>query len=286
MPRILIAGCGYVGQATATLFHKSGWEVEGWTLSPDSAHKLAALPFPVRAVDLSDRDQVGSAAGTFDRIIHCASSRGGDADQYRRIYLEGAQNLLDIFPGTRLLFTSSTSVYAQRDGALVEESDVAEPVRETGKILRQTEDLVLDARGTVARLAGIYGPGRSFLLQKFLAGEAVIDREHDRFINQVHRDDIASALFLLIRRGVGGIYNVVDDEPMSLSECYAWLAKELHRALPTEGTAEATRKRGESNKRVSNQKLRALGWMPRYPTFADAMRKSILAIQKSSQSQF
>jgi nucleoside-diphosphate-sugar epimerase len=281
MPRILIAGCGYVGQATASLFHEAGWEVEGWTLSAESAKKLFRLPYEIRAFDIADREQVRSAAGKFDCIIHCASSRGGGPDQYRRIYLEGARNLLEIFAGTRLLFTSSTSVYAQTDGSWVSELDAAEPTRETGRILREAEEFVLAHGGTIARLAGIYGPERSALLQKFLAGEAIIDREHDRFINQVHRDDIASALFLLAECGAPEIYNVIDDQPILLSECYAWLAAELDRAVPPSGLVTKERKRGESNKRVSNKKLRALGWSPRYPTFQDAMRKSILPSIKS-----
>lgn len=286
MPRILIAGCGYVGQATAMVFREAGWEVEGWTLSAESAKALQNLPFTLRAVDVSDRTQVSSAASAFDRIIHCASSRGGDPDQYRRVYLNGVQNLLNVFPRTPLLFTSSTSVYAQTDGSWVSETDVAEPSRETGRILREAEELVLAAHGIVARLGGIYGPGRSFLLKKFCAGEAVIDREHDRFINQVHRDDIASALLLLSELGAAEIYNVVDNEPILLSECYEWLARELDRDSPPEGVAKQNRKRGDSDKRVSNKKLRALGWIPRYPTFADAMRSSILPSSISSGTQF
>ena len=105
------------------------------------------------------------------------------------------------FLNARFFFTSSTSVYAQTDGSWVDESSLAEPTRETGKILRETEEIVLRAGGIVARVAGIYGPGRSFLLRKFLAGEAVIDRERDRFLNQVHRDDIASAMLLLMQSG-------------------------------------------------------------------------------------
>jgi nucleoside-diphosphate-sugar epimerase len=279
MRRVLIAGCGYVGHATAMLFHGAGWEVEGWTLSADSAHKLSALPFPVKAVDLADCKQVHAGSRKFDRIIHCASSRGGNADQYRRLYLEGARNILDVFPGTPLLFTSSTSVYAQTNGAWVNESDPAEPVRDTGKILREAEKLVLDSDGTVARLAGIYGPGRSFLLERFLAGEAVLDRNRDRYINQIHREDAASALFLLTQGRSAGIYNVVDNQPLLLSEAYTWLASELHRATPPEGIGRRNRKRGETNKRVSNEKLRTLGWSPRYPKFADAMRYSILPSQ-------
>jgi nucleoside-diphosphate-sugar epimerase len=283
MPRVLIAGCGYVGKATALLFHESGWDVEGWTRSLDSAEQLSGLPLIARAIDIRDRDEVLSAAGKFDRIIHCASS-GGDANEYRRVYFGGAQNLLDVFAGTPLLFTSSTSVYAQRDGSWVTESDPAEPVHESGRILRETEQLVLEHGGVVARLAGIYGPGRSFLLQQMLAGKAVIDPERDRFVNEVHRDDIAAALFLLARSGGAEIYNVVDDQPILLSESYKWLASELKLAAPPTGTVVKSRKRGDSDKRVSNKKLRALGWTPRYATFQEAMRKSILPALNATKS--
>jgi nucleoside-diphosphate-sugar epimerase len=278
MPRILIAGCGYVGQAVADLFHAAGWTVEGWTHSAESAARLSANPYPVRGVDVSRRAQVAEHGGMFDAVIHCASSRGGDAETYRQVYLDGARNLLETFPGSKLLFTSSTSVYAQSDGSWVTQESETKPVRETSRILLETEKLVLDQRGIVARLAGIYGPGRSALLSKFLAGTAVIDPENDRFVNQVHRDDIATALFFLLGREAEGaqICNVVDDQPILQSECYRWLAQRLNRPLPPIGKSKGLRKRGDSNKRVSNAKLRRLGWTPRYPTFVEAMEKSIL----------
>jgi nucleoside-diphosphate-sugar epimerase len=278
MLRILIAGCGYVGQATADLFHAAGWDVEGWTVSDKSAAALSAKPYPIRQVDISNCDQVAKRPGTFDVVVHCASSRGGAVESYRQIYLNGTRNLLDRFE--KMLFTSSTSVYAQRDGSWVTEESETKPARETGRVLLETEKLVLDRGGTVARLAGIYGPGRSALLSKFLGGTAVIDPENDRFVNQVHRDDIASAFFLLVsQESQGGqIYNVVDDQPMLQSDCYRWLAQRLHRPMPPIGKPRGQRKRGDSNKRVSNAKLRSLGWTLQYPTFADAMEKSILPI--------
>jgi len=278
MPRILIAGCGYVGQAAADLLHAADWSVEGWTASEESAAALSAKPYPVRKADISNRDQVADCLRTFDAVVHCVSSRGGGVEDYREIYLNGARNLLDQFGGAKMLFTSSTSVYAQRDGLWVTEETETKPSHETGRILLETEELVLNRGGVVARLAGIYGPGRSALLSKFLAGAAVIDPENDRFINQVHRDDIASALFLLLSQEAEGnrIYNVVDDQPMRQSDCYGWLAQRLHRPLPPIGKSTKQRKRGNSNKRVSNAKLRRLGWIPRYPTFAVAMEKSIL----------
>lgn len=281
MPRILIAGCGYIGQAVADLFHAAGWTVEGWTRSAESTARLTAKPYPVRAVDISEPDQVaecGPAAAGFDAVVHCASSSGGDAEMYRRVYLDGARNLLETFRRSKLLFTSSTSVYAQRDDSWVTEESETKPMRETGRLLLETERVVLASGGIVARLAGIYGPGRSALLSKFLAGTAIIDPENDRFVNQVHRDDIAAALFLLLSREEESaqIYNVVDDQPILQSECYRWLAQRLNRPVPLIGRSTQERKRGDSNKRVRNAKLRRSGWTPQYPTFAEAMEKSIL----------
>ena len=278
MPRILIAGCGYVGQATGDLFHAARWAVEGWTQSAESAAKLAAKPYPVYGIDIRDEARISTHAGVFDAIIHCASSGGGDADAYRQIYLNGARDLLDRFRGSRMLFTSSTSVYAQRDGSWVTEESQTKPAHETGRILLETEELVLGHGGIVARLAGIYGPGRSALLSKFLADEAIIDPSNDRFVNQVHRDDIAAALFLLVNRpaSTGEIYNVVDDQPILQSECYRWSAEKLNRPVPSLGRSRSTSKRGASNKRVSNTKLRGIGWTPQYPSFAEGMEKSIL----------
>jgi len=278
MPRILIAGCGYVGQATADLFHSAGWEVEGWSASEKSAAALSARPYPICQIDISERDQIAERPGKFSAVVHCASSRGGGVDSYRQIYLNGARNLLEGFVGTRVLFTSSTSVYAQRNGSSVTEESETKPARETGRILLETEKLVIERGGIVARLAGIYGPGRSALLSKFLAGTAIVDPENDRFVNQVHRDDIASAIFHLLTREAQGtqIHNVVDDQPMLQTDCYRWLAQRLNRQLPPIGKSTGQRKRGDSNKRVSNAKLRGLGWAPKYPTFAEGMEKSVL----------
>ena len=278
MPRVLIAGCGYLGQAVAELFLADSWEVEGWTKSSDSAHQLSTKPYRILAVDVSQVHAVRAHKGNFDAVIHCASTRGGDTDSYRRVYFDGARNLLERFASSRILFASSTSVYPQKNGEWVTEESSAEPTHENATILREAEKSVLANRGTVIRLGGIYGPGRSALLKKFLSGDAVLDLESDRFVNQVHRDDAAAAIQLLVKRqeSVGEIYNVVDNEPILQTECYHWLAAHLNRPLPTAGRSTSKRKRGDSNKRVSNTKLRSVGWTPRYPNFAEGMEKSVL----------
>ena len=273
MPRVLIAGCGFVGLATARLFAQRGWEIVGGTHSEDSARKLATEPFRIVTFDLAEQESVArhAALAPFDAIVHCASSGRGGAEQYRRVYLDGARHLATVFPSARLLFTSSTSVYAQTDGSWVTEESAAEPDRETGRLLRETEDFVLARNGLVTRLAGIYGPGRSVLLRKFFDGTATIEGDGAKWLNQGHRDDIAAALFTLVSGETSGVFNVSDDQPLAQRELYARLAERFQRPLPPTGEPDLNRKRGWTNKRVSNARLRALGWVPRYPSFFDAV---------------
>ncbi len=270
--RVLIAGCGYVGQAAADLFHAAGWQVEGWTKSKPQTER----PYSIVAVDLTSREEVNARPGDFDAIVQCASTRGGDVDLYRRVCLEGARNLRERFARSTILFTSSTGVYAQTDGDWVTEESETKPTRPTARVLLEAEEVILNGSGIVARLAGIYGPDRSALLKKFLDGDPVIDDA--RFVNQVHRDDIASAIFhLLDRQSLSRqIYNVVDDNPILSADCYRWLAKHLGRPVSASARSTSERKRGHSNKRVSNGKLRALGWAPQYRSFAEGMEKSVL----------
>lgn len=273
MPVVIVAGCGFVGLAAAQLFHQAGWDVVGLTHAADSARNLAGEPFEVLACDIADRAALEKAKlPRADAIIDCVSSRRGGAEEYRRVYFEGAKNLLEIIAPKSFLFASSTSVYAQADGSWVTEESAAAPARDTGLILRSTEDLVLARGGIVARLAGIYGPARSVLLRKFLDGSAVIEGDGSRHLNQIHRADAARALFLLIDRNApSGIYNVADDHPITQADCYRWLADHFAKPLPAPGPVDLQRKRGVTNKRVSNAKLRALGWQPRFPSFADAV---------------
>ncbi len=279
MPRVLVVGCGFVGEAAADLFHAAGWEVTGWTHSEESAARLSTeKPYPVAAHDITDPGRVQEAARSFpgggklDALVDCVSSgRGGGPEQYRRVYLEGARNLLAAFQPARFVYTGSTSVYAQVDGSTVDEASPAIPERETSRILRETETVVLAAvGGTVARLAGIYGPGRSVLLKKFLTGEAVVEGDGARWINQIHRDDAAAALFRLAQADAPpGVYNVADDTHLTQLELYRALAERFGRPLPPGGPEDRNRKRGWTSKRVSNARLRALGWQPRYSSFLD-----------------
>jgi nucleoside-diphosphate-sugar epimerase len=272
MRHVLIVGCGYVGSATAKLFADSGWDVTGWVRTDQVAAQAGKGEVSLKAVDITNLDAVRSNAFATDVVVHCASS---GADSYRHVYRDGVANLAACFPGARLIFTSSTRVYPQQDRSLVTEQTPAEPHSDDARTLRQAEEIVLENGGIVLRVAGIYGPGRSFLLQSMMNGTAVAT---DRIVNQIHRDDVASAIFFIGQCGILNtprIFNVVDDTPATRDEIFAWLSQRLNLPLPG-SLATAEQKQGLSNKRVSNAKLRALGWTPAYPGYREGFDRSVL----------
>ena len=275
MPRLFIAGCGFLGEAAAAFFSANGWSIVALTASEESAAHLRDRGFDAHAGDISSAKSLAAiraSQGAFDFVLHCASSGRGGAEAYRSVYVNGVAHLAKTFPEARLIFTGSTSVYAQTAGEWVDESSAAEPDRETGRLLLEAESKTLAAGGCVLRLAGIYGPGRSVLLRRFVEGTAILEDGGTRWINQIHRDDAVRAIHAITQSGASAtIYNVADDTPATQREVYGWIAEFLGRPLPPEGAADPNRKRGLTSKRVSNARLRALGWAPQFPSYRDSL---------------
>ena len=270
--RVVLAGCGFLGEVAAGLFFKNGWEVLGLCATEGTAARLASLPFPVRVADISKPLAAPEKWSQPDLLIHCASSGGGDAEDYRAVYRDGLQNLIAALAPSRVIFTGSTSVYDQQNGEVVDENSPTEPLRETTRVLLEAEAVAVRAGGIVARLGGIYGPGRSMFLRKFAEGSAVVEAGGERFINLIHREDAACALLRLADPQVpAGVYNVCDSHPPTQRELYGWISEFLGKPMPPDGPIDPYRKRGLNNKRVSNQKLRAAGWAPEFPSFREAL---------------
>jgi len=132
----------------------------------------------------------------------------------------------------------------------------------------------------VLRVAGIYGPGGGHLFRQLVRGEARISGGGSRHMNMVHRDDVASAIAAVLDPvEAGGIYNCADDTPVSQLGFLGWASGELGRPLPPHATGaeDAARKRGLTDKRVSNAKLRSLGWAPRFPSFREGYAEAVAA---------
>ena len=106
-----------------------------------------------------------------------------------------------------------------------------------------------------------------------MAREAVIEGDGLKWLNQIHREDIASGLLHLVTLRAGGIFNLSDDQPLRQREVYEFLAERFKRELPPSGAIDLNRKRGWTNKRVSNAKLRLSGWVARYSSFFEAVER-------------
>lgn len=278
--KVLIIGCGYVGLPLGERLVALGHEV--WGLRRSGADELRAAGIHPLPADVGEAASLLQLPASYDWVVYCVAA-GGSGD-YRRVYLDGMRNVLNWLGATppgKLVYTSSTSVYGQDDGSLVAETDPATPASDSGRTLVETENLLLGAvrergfPGVILRVTGIYGPGRGYWFKQFMNGEAVIEGDGSRILNMIHRDDVGGAIITALERGEPGqIYNACDDEPVSQRALFAWLAEELGRPLPRLATPDelVLRRRGATNKRISNHKLRALGWELRYPTFREGFR--------------
>jgi nucleoside-diphosphate-sugar epimerase len=210
--------------------------------------------------------------------VSTVSSNKGGLDEYREIYLNGSRHLIDWLAPMGLkkfIYTSSTSVYGQTDGGIVDENSPAQPASPTSQVLVDTEQLLLQAArrqnfpAIILRVAGIYGPGRGHLFHQYLRDKARIHGSGERILNMIHREDLVEAISAALHRGQPGeIYNVADDEPVREIDFFRWLSETLRKPMPPTATDEKQRKRGRTSKRVSNHKLRsALGVSLRFPNF-------------------
>lgn len=284
MARILIAGCGDVGTALGRNLHAAGHEVWGLKRQPaaDLAPAIQSL-----AADLTDPATLTRLPPTLDVVVYSAAAAGFSEAQYQAAYVDGVRNLLSALREAghrprRLLFASSTSVYAQHRGEWVDEDSPAEADSFSGRCIRAGEQLMWDSPwpAVAVRFGGIYGPGRTRLIDSVREGAATRPTGAPIYTNRIHRDDCARALAHLIELpGAERLYVAVDDEPAPLDEVLRWLAAQLGvpeppLALqsPQKPGAEAggnAALRLRASKRCRNARLRASGFQFRYPSYRD-----------------
>lgn len=269
MKNVLIAGCGDIGSRIGLILHGEGHAVWG------IRRNAALIPKPIQAVegDLTRPGTWGSLPDRLHWLIYAAAAGGLAEESYRAAYVDGLGHALARATEagvSRVLFTSSTSVYDQSAGEEVDESSPAKPSRYTGRILLEAEGVL--AKLTIPHIAlrygGIYGPGRTRLLDRVRNGDARLPRA-PQYTNRIHADDAAGAAAHLMRvESPAAIYNGTDEEQTDLREVYAWIAERLGTPPPEHDVGPASSsKRG--SKRVRSDRLRKTGFVFRYPTFRE-----------------
>jgi nucleoside-diphosphate-sugar epimerase len=294
--RVLIVGCGYVGLPLGAELVKQGHEVFGLRRGTGAEADFKAAGITPLTADITKAEQLAQLPARYDWVVNCVSASGGGAAEYREVYLQGTRNLVEWLgaaPPKKFVYTSSTSVYGQDDSSLVKESSSTEPAVETGKILVETERVLLAAArerkfpAVVLRLAGIYGPDRGFWFKQYLSNEARIEGNGSRILNMIHRDDVVGVIIAALKSGrPGEVYNAVDDEPVSQLGFFQWLSGPLGKELPPAAPedAEGVSKRGVTNKKVSNRRLKMeLGYQFKYPTFRQGYTAELIRLDRSGE---
>jgi nucleoside-diphosphate-sugar epimerase len=264
--KVLIAGCGYVGTALGMRLTQRGDEVWGLRRDPSDLpptfHRFAA--------DLAEPGPLSRLPRDFDFVVYAASAGESSDVAYRRAYVTGLTYLLVALSGSkvrRIFFTSSTAVYAQSNGEWVDERSETNPTHFAG--LRTLEAEAALRQGpipaTVLRCAGIYGPGRTRLIDSVRDGTA---RATDRFTNRIHRDDIAGSIVFLMDSGqTEDLLVLSDNEPAPQQEVTRFLAARLGVPEPPHASVEPGARGG--HKRCRNERLAATGYRLLFPTYRE-----------------
>jgi nucleoside-diphosphate-sugar epimerase len=301
---LVIFGAGYIGGRLAEQAIAEGGRVTALTRNPERAAHLRSLGATVVVADLADTAWHTAAGlrGNAGFVVDCASG-GGDLACYRRSYLDGMGSILAWARATgqegRLIYTGSTSVYPQGNGARVDETmptsaatDAAAGTDVASAILLETEREALRWPGAggacVLRLAGIYGPGRHHLLgqlREAAASGAELSGGPDDHLNLIYRDDVCDAIRAAAAGGAtggegggggdgtggtsGAVFNIADNAAPTRAELCGWLAQRLELPEPRFSGQPAPGRRRRTPDRIIVNALarRSLGWEPAHPDF-------------------
>jgi len=263
----LIVGCGYVGSELARGLVQDGHRVFALRRNPPDGNGKDGIEW--RRGDLADPDSLRSAVPLdLDGIFYTAAVSRARGDDPELVYHQGLANLLAVLAEQgqtlrRLVFTSSTGVYGQTDGAWVNEDSPVRPALPAGQAMAAGEALLRACPfETVAvRYSGIYGPERIRMLRMIQGDRPILAARDHIWLNQIHRDDCVGALrHVWNLANPDSVYIASDHAPATRFEVLSWLANACGVPGPLIDAEMAVPPRLRGNKRVDGSRLRASGY--------------------------
>lgn len=280
-PDSWIVGCGDIGRRLARLLIAANGNVSGWVRSESSAAELQALGIAARRIDLDvSIDSIDAAPPWL--FWFAAPPASGLSDPRLSRFLAALPA-----PPQRLIYLSTSAVYGDCKGDWIAEDASLNPGTDRGRRRLQAEQAARDyaARSgcevLILRVPGIYGPGR-MPEARLRTGTPILRAEDAPFTNRIHADDLASAALAVAQRGANGAaYHVADGTPSTMTDYFLRCAERLGIAAPPQiSLAEAKQQLSpsimsflEESKRLRTERLRALGWTPRYANLEAGLAK-------------
>lgn len=228
MPRCLIVGCGYLGEAMVGRLLACGFEVLATTRGgPGRLARLAELG----AQPVLFNTKAPGPLPAADAVISAMAVDRASGQTMREVHVDGLRAAVQAIPDKNVpwFHVSSTSVYGQEHGEWVNEDSPCEPTDDSGHTVLAAEDTLkqLIPKATILRFAGIYGPARLMRTGALMAGEP-LRGDPKRWLNLIHRDDGAAVVAAMVSRNHQGlVLNVSDNHPIHRGDFYLEMARLL-----------------------------------------------------------
>ena len=280
-PRLLLVGCGDVGMRLLPLL-AGRFRVFAVTRDPERCAALRALGAVPVVADLDQPAALARLRGLAEHIVHLAPPQANGERDLR------TRRLAALLPaGARLVYVSTTGVYGDCGGALVDETRTVAP--KNGRARRRVDaEHTLRAwarraggRPAILRVPGIYARDR-LPLQRLREGTPALRAEDDVYTNHIQADDLARIIALALRRGLPNrVYHAVDATRMKMGDYFDAVADAFRLPRPPRLARGELQARVSpvllsfmsESRRLDNARLRELGVRLRYPEVAAALEE-------------
>ena len=279
-PRLLVLGCGDVGMRLLPLV-RARFRVYAVTSNPERCAELrAAGAIPVIA-DLDQPATLRRLRGLVQHVVHLAPPQSeGTLDRRTR-------HLSAILPdGARMVYVSTTGVYGDCGGALIDETRTVNPHNARARRRVDAERVLrawamrAGASVAIVRVPGIYARDR-LPLKRLAQGTPALLAEDDVYTNHIHADDLACIVALALYRGLPGrIYHAVDDTQLKMGDYFDTVADAFGMARPPRvarvqlaaSVSPMLLSFMSESRRISNSRIKdELGMRLAYPEVAAAL---------------
>jgi nucleoside-diphosphate-sugar epimerase len=286
MQRILIVGCGDIALRAAKLL-RGRFRVFGVVRRKERFGNLRGAGMVPLLADLDTPSSLRKLAGLADAVLHLAPPPGMGARDTRTRQLLAA--LSRNTPPKRLVYVSTSGVYGDCGGALVSETRALNPQTERAKRRVDAERAIRSwaarngAAAMIVRVPGIYAADR-LPLDRLRAGAPAIEAVQDGYTNHIHADDLARVIVAAMQRGrPNRVYHASDDSQTKMGDYFDMVADTHGLARPPRLPRDAVERAvspalwsfmNESRRLTNDRMKRELGVRLRYPTVADALKRT------------